>query len=256
MLGRKQSVSNNDWIKAMANIKNTVTAADIKKLEKKTLEEIKANTKGKKAAYAWSAGKDSIVLGYLCEKAGIKNCMIGICNLEYPAFLKWIEENKPAGLETVNTGQDMGWLLKHPEMMFPSGSKAGRWFAIVQHNAQAKYCRKHDIDILLLGRRKADGNYVGKGANIYTAKGITRYSPLSDWTHEQLLGCIAYNNLKLPPIYGWPNGYKCGTHPWPARQWTGTVENAWSEVYAIDPSIVIDAALHIESAKMFLEGTA
>ena len=207
MLGRKQSISNEDWIKAMADIKSVVTFADIKKLEKQVIGEIKEITKDKKAAYAWSGGKDSIVLGAICEKAGVKNCMIGLCNLEYPAFLKWIEENKPAGLEIVNTGQDMEWLLKHQEMMFPSGSRVGRWYSIVQHSAQAKYHREGNLDLLLLGRRKADGNFVGKGSNIYSAKDVTRYSPLSDWTHEQILGYLAYHELKLPPIYGWPNGY-------------------------------------------------
>jgi 3'-phosphoadenosine 5'-phosphosulfate sulfotransferase (PAPS reductase)/FAD synthetase len=199
MLGRKQSISNDDWIHAAANIKNTVAEADISILEKQTISEIKEKIKGKKSAYAWSGGKDSIVLGAICEKAGVTDCMIGICNLEYPAFINWINENKPAGLETVNTGQDMAWLSKHPEMLFPGAATASKWYAIVQHRAQEKYVRERQIDVIMLGRRKADGNYVGKGDNIYTAKNITRYSPLSDWTHEQVLAYIAYNNLPLPP---------------------------------------------------------
>lgn len=254
MLGRKQSISNDDWIRAMVDIKNAVSEPDIKRLEMETIADIKAKTKGKKAAYAWSAGKDSIVLGALCEKAGITDCMIGICNLEYPAFINWINENKPHGLEIINTGQDIAWLVKHPEMLFPASAMASRWFSIVQHRAQAKYFTERKLDVILLGRRKADGNYVGKGDNIYTdGKGTTRFSPLSDWTHEQLLAYIAYNNLQLPPIYGWVNGYKCGTHPWPARQWTGSTENAWREIYSIDQNIVQEAALHFESVKLFLE---
>ena len=108
--------------------------------------------------------------------------------------------------------------------------------------------------MLLLGRRRADGNYVGKGDNIYTnSQGVTRYSPLSDWTHEQVLAYIHYYNLAMPPIYDWKNGYLCGTHPWPARQWTGSTENAWSEIYEIDSSIVNEAAEYFESAKAFLK---
>lgn len=108
--------------------------------------------------------------------------------------------------------------------------------------------------MLLLGRRRADGNYVGKGDNVYTnGQGITRYSPLSDWTHEQVLAYIHYYNLEMPPIYNWKNGYVCGTHPWPARQWTGSIENAWAEIYVIDSSIVIEAAECIQSAKEFLD---
>ena len=117
---------------------------------------------------------------------------------------------------------------------------------------RSKYVKENNIDILLLGRRKADGNFVGGDKKIYTnSKGVTRYSPLADWRHEDILAYIYYNKLKLPPIYDWYNGYKCGTHPWPARQWTGG--NGWKEIYDIDRNIVILAAEYIKSAKEFLK---
>ena len=125
---------------------------------------------------------------------------------------------------------------------------------MVQHRGQARYYKAHDLDMLLLGRRRADGNYVGKGSNIYTdGNGVTRYSPLSDWSHEAILAFIHYHKVPVPPIYEWKNGYSCGTHPWPARQWTGSVENGWKEVFEIDRRIVIDAAKTIPSAREFLE---
>lgn len=254
-LGRKQSIKNEDWLEAMANIENAVSRADLDSITSETIQDIRIKTESKKTAYAWSAGKDSIVLGHICEAAGIQDCMIGVCNLEYPAFIRWIEDNKPARCEVINTGQDIDWLVKHPEMLFPQDSaKAGHWFHIVQHTAQAKYFKSHELDMIILGRRRADGNFVGRGSNIYTdGRSVTRFSPLAGWTHEQLLAYIHYHKLPLPPIYGWPNGYLCGTHPWPARQWTGGIENGWREVYGIDPSIVIATAEKIESAKCFLD---
>ena len=43
-------------------------------------------------------------------------------------------------------------------------------------------------------------NYVGKD-NIYTnSAGITRYSPLAEWRHEDILAYIHYYDVKLPPI--------------------------------------------------------
>ncbi len=81
---------------------------------------------------------------------------------------------------------------------------------------------------------------------------LTRYSPLSGWAHEHVLAFIYYYGLELPPVYKWKNGYLCGTHPWPARQWTGCAENAWAEVYGIDSSIVHHAARYFKSAEMFL----
>ena len=106
-----------------------------------------------------------------------------------------------SGLEIINTGQDMEWLKKHPDMLFPDKSnKAAQWFHIVQHRGQARYYKEHQLEILLLGRRKADGNYVGKD-NIYTnSAGITRYSPLAEWRHEDILAYIHYYDVKLPPI--------------------------------------------------------
>lgn len=255
ILGRKQRIKNSEWLNAMENIESLVSKKDLESLVKKTVADIKRKTKGKKAAFAWSAGKDSLVLGQICHMAGINACVLVVCNLEYPAFLKWVEANKPPELEIINTGQDLRWLSNHPHMLFPQDSKtAAQWFHIVQHRGQARYYKDHELDVLLLGRRWADGNYVGKGENIYTnGQGVTRYSPLSEWSHEQVLAFIHYYNVALPPIYEWKNGYLCGTHPWAARQWTGSVENGWKEVYEIDRSVVKEAAEHIPSAKAFLE---
>lgn len=256
VLGRKQRIRNDEWIEALGKIEQTVSRKELDQLVDKTVKEIKKKTRGKKAAYAWSGGKDSLVLGEICQKAGISSCVLVICNLEYKAFIEWVEAHRPPELSIINTGQDMKWLANHQQMLFPQDSKyAAQWFQIVQHRGQTKYYKENQLDMLLLGRRKADGNYVGKGDNIYTnGQGVTRYSPLSDWTHEQMLAFIHYHNLEMPPIYDWKNGYLCGTHPWPARQWTGSVEKAWEEIYEIDSSIVIEAAEYIQSAKEFLKG--
>lgn len=254
-LGKKQRISNNAWFEALRNIEKSVPKAVLDKKVEQTVKDIRRKIKGKKTAYSWSAGKDSIVLGKICEQAGIIDCMLAICNLEYPAFEAWAKEHAPKGLTVINTGQDIDWLKAHPEMLFPKDAKtAAAWFKMVQHRAQEKYYRENKLDMIILGRRIADGNYVGRGSNMYTnAKGITRYSPLADWTHEEVLAYIYYHGLLLPPIYGWEKGYLCGTHPWPARQYMKTDRQGWSEVYRIDKSIVEMAAAHISSARQFLD---
>lgn len=256
VLGRKQRIKNSDWTDTFGKIEQLVPKKELDRLVEKTVKEIEKKTRGKKAAYAWSGGKDSLVLGEICQQAGIIPCVLVICNLEYPAFTEWVKTHEPQELSIINTGQDMKWLAAHPQMLFPQGSRlAARWFQIVQHKGQAKYYKERGLDMLLLGRRRADGNYVGKGDNIYTDRqGITRYSPVSEWSHEQVLAYIHYYNLEMPPIYEWKNGFLCGTHPWPARQWTGSVENAWAEIHEIDSSVVTEAAEHIQSAKDFLKG--
>lgn len=255
VLGRKQRVTNEAWLEVFGKIEHLVPREQLDEKVRKTVEEIMAETKGKKAAFAWSAGKDSLVLEQICYMAGINSCVLVISNLEYQAFLEWVEGHKPAELEIINTGQDLEWLAKHEQMLFPQDCKiASQWFHIVQHRGQAKYYKAKELNMLLLGRRRADGNYVGKGSNIYTdGKGVTRYSPLADWSHEDILAFIHYYKVAMPPIYDWKNGYLCGTHPWAARQWTGSVENGWSEVYKIEPNIVEEAANVIPSAKKFLK---
>ena len=255
-LAKKQFTSNDMWLETINNIESLVSEEELKLAVELVIEEIQKTAGNKKAAYAWSGGKDSIVLGHICERAGITDCMIGLCSLEYPAFQKWIYENKPANCDIIITGQDIEWLKTHLNMLFPQDSgTAARWFSAVQHTAQRKYFKNNNINILILGRRKADGNYTGGKNSIYTdGKGITRYSPLASWKHEYILAYIHYHNLPMPPIYGWKNGYLCGTHPWPARQWTGSIENGWQEVYEIDKSIVYYATEHIDSAKRFMEG--
>ncbi len=255
VLGRKQQIKNSEWIEAFAKIGQTVNREELDRLVDKTVKEIEKKTRGRKVAYAWSGGKDSLVLEKVSQMAGIQSCVLVICNLEYHAFSEWVDANKPPELEIINTGQDMEWLAVHPQMLFPQDSRtAAQWFLIVQHKGQAKYYKEHELDIMLLGRRRADGNYVGKGNNVYTnGQGITRYSPLSDWSHEEILAFIHYYGVELPPIYGWKNGYLCGTHPWAARQWTGSVGNGWKEVFEIDRSIVEKAAEYFPGAKAVLD---
>lgn len=254
-LGRKQRIKNSDWIEVLEKIEQLVPRAELDQLVKDTVKEIREKTAGKKAAFAWSGGKDSLVLEKVCYMADVNACVLVICDLEYQAFLQWVTDNMPPELSIINTGQDLEWLAAHQQMLFPQDSKtAAQWFHMVQHRGQEKYYKENNLDVMLLGRRKSDGNYVGKGDNIYTnGQGITRYSPLSDWNHEQILAFIHYYNMELPPFYEWQNGYYCGTHPWAARQWTGSIENGWKEVYQIDSSIVTRAAELIPSAKAFLE---
>ena len=102
-----------------------------------------------------------------------------------------------------------------------------------------------------------DGNFTGRdGTGIYTSRGVTRYSPIRHWTHEDVLAAIHYYDYPLAPIYHWPNGFVVGTGAWAARQWTGSIMNGWREVHSIDQKIVTQAADFIPSAKAFLKEVA
>lgn len=257
MLKRIKGIPNDEWIEAFKNIEDRVSKKEIDELVDKTVKDIKEQTKNKDTVYAWSGGKDSIALSYVVEKAGISEGLCTICDLEYPAFKEWLLANKPKGITVINTEQDLDWLSDNENMLFPDGKLASRWFSIVQHKGQRRYIKNRQAEVLILGRRTADGNYVGKrkGENSYVDReGFLRFSPLADWRHEDILALIHYYDLDLPPIYDWHNGFKNGTHPWPARQNTESVQDGWRQIYEIDPSIVKTASTKIDSAKKFLDG--
>lgn len=257
---KKQSMTNGQFLRLHKNAirlveEDTKYRIRLRTKFNRTVKDLKKFIKGKNTAYAWSGGKDSIALQILCEAAYIPNSMIGVSNLEYPEYMEWVKMHSPKGITTVNTGQDMDWLVSHPHMLFPTEGKYGAlWFKIIQHTAQRKFYFENNLDVIVLGRRKEDGNFVGRGENWYTdVKGVTRYSPMADWTHEEVFSLIYYSGKELPPIYNWPRGYVVGTGAWPARQWCKDAQQGWEEVYQIDMGIVVNSAQHIDSAKYFLD---
>ncbi len=253
ILGRKQRIDNQLWLDAMNQIEDLVSADELEEAVRKVREDIREKTAGKKMAYCWSGGKDSIVLSKICRQEGITDCMFAHTELEYPEFLGWCLSNLPEGCEVINTGQDLDWLARHQEMIFPKGKELNAWYSGVQRAGFTKYFFDHQLDMIMVGHRKADGNVCGKDNIIRKNSGEVRYSPLADWPHEMTLAYIHYHGLQLPPIYGWKNGFRCGTHPWPSRMYMEDLHQGYSEVWEIDPDIIRGAAEKIDSARAFLE---
>lgn len=219
-------------------------------------------TLGARPAFGWSGGKDSQVLQVVCEAAGITESVLAISDLEYPAFLRWATDNMPHGLTIVRRPWDLEWLAAHDDMLFPGTAPGGdgagtaaRWFSGVQHWGQRRYCRERNVDVLLQGRRRADGNFISTraGADHYRDRcGFVRWSPLADWTHEQVLAVIAAYEIPLAPCYSWPRGFQVGTGSWPARQYCRDRAHGWGEVTTIDPDVTERAAALVPSARAFL----
>lgn len=253
ILGRKQRIPNERWQEALDRIEELVTPAELEKAVKTVKADIRKHVNGKKAAYCWSGGKDSLVLSDICRQVDVTDCMFAHTELEYPAFLGWCLTNLPQGCEVINTGQDLDWLARHQEMIFPKGKELNAWYSGVQRAAFTKYFFDHQLDLIMVGHRKADGNVCGPDNVIRKNSGEVRYAPLANWPHEMILAYIHYHQLKLPPIYGWKNGFRCGTHPWPSRMYMEDLRQGYSEVWEIDPEIIKGAAEKIDSARAFLE---
>lgn len=251
-LARKQAIRDQaTWQAAMGRSRDLWPDDRLNRLIDHTVSEIHRNTRGKRAGYGWSGGKDSLALDYVCQLAGITECVLAISELEYPAFLQWVTDHMPDGLTVINCGLDLTWLRNHPEMLFPVGAHGPKWFKLVNHKGQERFFRSQKLDVIMLGRRRSDGNYCGPNAetDLYTnAKGITRYSPLAAWPHEAVFSLIQRENMSLPPCYSWPRGYQVGTGSWPARQWTVDQDHGWSEVWEIDRGVVRHAAQVLPAA--------
>ena len=252
-LGRKQTSNNADWLYAREHIEELITADEVEDLANKAVSDILRETEGKKAAFAWSGGKDSIVLGKICEEAGIKKGYYAYSDLDYPAFVKWCAENRPSGVEMLHTGYDFEWLAHHQDLLFAEGRTGQRWHQINQRGPFTRMFFDNDLDVLIVGHRIIDGNVCGENGYIRKQSGEIRYSPLRDWPHEAILGYIHYKGLALPPIYEWKDGFVQGTHAWPEREFCRTITQGFREVYDIDPDIIVKAASRLPSARHFLE---
>ena len=248
---RKQSITHEDFLKLRISARQIPDTVIEQKITN-TVATIQRHCIGKRAAYAWSGGKDAQVLRFLCEIAGVHDCVLGISDLEYPAFLRWVDDHKPERLHVINTGVNLEWLSKREYLLFPQNADdAGRWFQVIQHRAQRDFCRERGIETLLLGRRTADGNFTGKNS-MYEKAGVQMVSPISDWTHEDVFAVIDRHQIPLPPFYDWERGYRVGTHCWAARPGCDSQMHGWQEVNAIDPDIPKWAARLLPSAKEFL----
>jgi 3'-phosphoadenosine 5'-phosphosulfate sulfotransferase (PAPS reductase)/FAD synthetase len=256
VLGKKQTTKNEDFVEVWNNIERHVTKQQLdEKIDHAVAETREVLKRHSRPVFGWSGGKDSQALIGVMRRAGVEGCLMGMTNLEYPEFLQWVTDNMPDDLEIFNNGDDLAWLATHQSMLFPQDSPtAAKWFKRIQHKAQHLHCQKHGTDLLILGRRRADGNWMGRDGSGYyqNAEKHQVYCPIRDWTHEDVMAFCHYYNTPLPPIYHWPNGWQVGTGCWAARQYTGSIENGWREVFSIDPSIVHSAAALIPSARAFL----
>jgi 3'-phosphoadenosine 5'-phosphosulfate sulfotransferase (PAPS reductase)/FAD synthetase len=263
LTARKQRSDNADWIAAWTEIRADPDHQRATRLVQEAAAAISSRVADEpRASYGWSGGKDSLALEICARAAGVHDCVLVISGLEWPAFLQWSTDNMPWGLTVeCRDNLDLAWLAANPAMLFPDTPSAGRWFGLVQHSGQRAYCSRTGTSVFLQGRRWSDGNQCGKpspsgyGHEYVDRSGFTRYSPLSEWSHTDVLHVLASHRIELPPCYSWPRGFRVGTGPWPARQWTASVADGWREVIEIDPSVAEMAAHHnLPGARQALRG--
>jgi hypothetical protein len=219
-----------------------------------TASEIRAVCDGKKAAYAWSGGKDSIALQICCEDAGVKRGFCAYNDLYFTESIDFFQTHRPDGVELYNSGEDEKWLAEHPKFLFPVHPHI--WNVQTHLKYQPIYVKKNGIDVLMMGKRTQDGNWVSKDLTPTNGKGVTIYCPIRDWVHEDVICAIRYRGKELSPFYFTSVGFHYGDTKFPVMKPFGkeTVDDAWDRIYKIEPRKVLRSAKYgIESAKDYCE---
>jgi 3'-phosphoadenosine 5'-phosphosulfate sulfotransferase (PAPS reductase)/FAD synthetase len=246
------------WSTMIARARSEWPDPQLDALIERTVADIKRTVGSKRAAFAWSGTKDSLVLAHIARLAGIHRCVLAITDLEYPEFLRWVTDCMPDGLTVISTGLNLQWLQQYPRMLFPQGAHWLRhWHTVVQQRAHEQYYKDQKLGMLLLGHRR-EGHYSYgpfKELTWRDRSGVIRYTPLVDWSPAAMLSLIHRERIPTPPCYGWPRGLQVGPGPWPARQGTTSTYHGFHEVWQIDPDLVRSAAPQLPEAARWLDLT-
>lgn len=259
VLKSKRSYSNDDVQRVWESITEYVTEEEAGRAVEEAAAETRlildGNTDG--AVYGWSGGKDSVALQVVMERAGVRRALLGtLPHLEFTAYMDWVREHQPDGLVHLgNTTITPAWLAKpqNDRYLFPTNSTDGyRWTMLGTRWAQHLYQEQHRPRLQIYGRRTADGNSIPDTEyGIHQTSRLTSYCPLRAWSHELVLAVIHYNRRPLPPVYGFPNGWKTGTGSWPGRR-VGDRDTSFAETYAIEPALLQQAAPDLPAAADWL----
>lgn len=241
------------WMNVWNNYDKYVSIEEMKALESKTLKEMLEVTNGKKCGYAYSGGKDSVVLSILCNKIGIYDGICAISSLFFDKSIEHIKSTLPQGLTLVDTGQDMQWLFENQEQYLFSDDMF-QWYKIGHLQAQKEFHQEHDLDLMLKGKRRQDGNNIGTDLIRTNSRTGNEYNPIRDWTHEEVIAYMRYHGKTLSEFYWTEYGFHFGDVEWPSMnlQKGMSVYDMWDYIYSFQPSAVIKASEGIKSAKKYL----
>lgn len=257
-LKKKGLSPDEDWTEVWSTIERRVDKEEAEQAVIVAAQELRSLYDGADVATAWSGGKDSIALEVVVTVAGFE--VRGPCSvashIEFPAQLAWVREHAPGGIQLMDRADfDLQWLAEHPQFVNPTGADTQVFTTNVTRWGQHEYVREHAPDVMVMGRRVADGNWFDRSdpyCRSTNSTGMTSYSPIREWPHELTLAVIHYFNRPMPPVYDWPHGWSCGTGPWPGRH---GMDDFWGDIMAIDLSVVEDAALHgVAGAEEALSG--
>ena len=257
VLKRKGASPQSLWMEVWNNIESYVSRQEAATAVMEAAAEAEQVVEGLRVAYATSGGKDSIALTPVMEAAGVRRAVWGMMPpFEFPEFMRWCEDNLPDYVDAEPQNlYDLSWLAQNRDKLFPADASSGYWWSMAGTRwSQTTYYKKNNLDMIVMGRRRIDGNFIGKERGVHTNRqGFTQYCPIRDWSHELTLAVCHYFTTGIPEmVYDSDDGFSDGTGSWPSRQHTGSWDNGWRRTWKIDPSRVEEAADYIPEAGDFI----
>lgn len=233
------------WRYVWDNYTEFRTKDEVESLIEQTVAETKSVCSGHKPAYAWSGGKDSIAMQIVCEEAGINNGFCAYNQLFFSESIDFFFKNKPKGIVMIDTGEDYDWLARHPSFLFPPSS-TNNWSERTHLKCQTDYVKKYGADLILMGKRTQDGNWVPKDSLIKVgANGVPIYCPIRNWTHEDVICAIRYRGKTISNFYFKDGGgfhYGDTKFALMSPMKGETVSDAWNRIYKLEPEKVVRSA--------------
>lgn len=254
-LNVKHRTTNQDWLDTISNIENLITPGEVERKAQETIDRIITHTNGlDEILISYSTGKDSIIVTELCRELGIHDGIWFMTELEYPDLYRWAEIHGPKKLIMWNMRVDYHWISQHPDWLFPPHPSpiSDRWMNRLQWQGKRELFQHRRPQAMLNGRRNKESNRCGKNG-VYDDQGTLIHAPLYDWTHEEILGYLHYNEVEIPRYYHHWNGWKIGSGAWARRDRYTTLEHSWWEIYTYDPQIVkLSAKYQLPGAQEYL----
>lgn len=182
-----------------------------------------ALSNAKKPLLSFSSGKDSIVLLDIAIKAGFRGDLIffkyGISSdVETPVenidLLKYYAEKHGLKYHILDClGEVDCWEQCGRFVLFPETAEERKIFNRTNHDfakKSEKFCRENDVDLQLIGMRKAESarrkSMLNKKGAIYRVKSRESLTccPLANLTSDDIWAYIFSNNLPYLSIYDYP----------------------------------------------------
>lgn len=256
VLGRKHSVSDAEMYQRFLDIEHYMTEAEYRQYEASAISRILGAIQMGKCGYGWSAGKDSIVLAYLCDQFNLPALAY------FPSKQIWFTENIPFLLDKPNAEIviDNDFCLDlykqstfNPSLFRITEDRINEPWWKRRWPAQHRWASKNKLDFLILGRRLKDNNYCGRnGISTNKNYGTTTLNPLYDWPHEAIFACLHYNGISLPPSKYYPGCFKIETYWYPDYK-AQTERDGWEFIAEYDRANLRIAAEHFPIAKEVLK---